>query len=60
MLRLRIHGAELWELLSERLGGDTKSVRVRTAVARACVMQERATGEPHGSRHRVESWTPVS
>ena len=59
-LRLRIRGAELWELLSEHIGGDPKSVRMRTAVARACVLQERATGAPHGIGNRVQSWTLIS
>ena len=53
-LRLRIRGAKLWELLSEHLGGDPKSVRMQTAVARACVLQEGATGAPHGIVNRVQ------
>ena len=53
-LRLRIRGAKLWELLSEHLGGDPKSVRMQTAVARACVLQESATGALHGIVNRVQ------
>ena len=38
-LHLRIRSEKLWELLSEHLIGYPKSVRMRTAVACACVLQ---------------------